>query len=918
LWLSSAFAVRADTAIPFQFDPITSADAARPVTVSMYGQVAAVIERGFPRSGGGLTNNLRTYFRTNSTDWVEVGMLPAPGTARSIDVDNCRLAVGLRGSVKIWSISCGDSKPTWSLNQTIVFTNAGYTAISVDLDGTRLAVLIGETSDFLGSGGQSVNIYDEIGTNWVHRAKIGVVVTSELFGASLTATAMDLEGSYIALSAANRNVIQIHEKDQGGINSWGQAASISNQPPGYTMLGLSIAFDGARLAASASDAVTQRPVILTYSNNMGGVGNWGFAGTLLNQPEGIGYLTLDTDSGRLAVLGLPALTTVFASGQPSRVWLYQGGAGPAGWLLERTRTTGLFNWTFFDIIFNSSGSLAPSLSGTRLMLGVGDTNTFQDITGWAAAVHSKDQDDISAWGTEFVIETKGPPDQFGFSVDVDGNFMVTGMPNDDWAGTNSGSAYVWYLFDSGTTRAWFPVARLVDENAAPSHLFGYDVSINQIDEYEARVAVGAWGESSGRGAAYIFDVDVFRGQVKPHIRIAPLPSEEGASFGFAVSLDDDRLAVGAPLSGIAGANWGAVYLFEKNLGGTDKWGCLKTNAAPSGSFLFGSKVVLAGNAMAATKPSGGGIGRSVFVYKKDTGGLNNWGLANAITAPSGSPNEFAASVDLINNGGTIIIGATHSSMATNGKVYLYVVPVASTNYQVLLTIDDPADDGPSFGSSVNWIMFGGLFVGAKNSGISSSGVARLFGFSSTGGVTNVILMASLEGSPGDNLGSDVSGSLLYAVAAAPQNDANGPGAGRVHAMRVGSYELWAGSQPAAFGTAWKPWEDYDGDLDDNLMEFAMGTDPMNAASKSRLFMYLRFTPPVKMAWDRPNLPYSTLALDYNMQLSGNLGGWNTAAFTSTTSTTRLFDTIEPKQHYRLAPRYPVFAPFGDGEIIILD
>jgi len=907
--------------IPFVFDPITSADAGRPVRVSMDGDVAALIEVGNTRDGGGSTNNVRTYFRTNATEWVELNMLPGSGKAYSIDVDNCRMAVGLVGTARVWTINCANSKPTWTVDSSVILSNAQYRVTDVDLDGSRLAMLVNKTGSALGGDNQIVFVFDQVGSNWVRRAELGVLSTSTLFGASLNADALDLHGDRIAIAASGVNTIQIHERNQGGADLWGRVASISNQPPGMMNLGYSLALDGTRLAAASINVSNDRPHVLVYSNNTGGVNNWGYAGELLHQPAGAGWLYLDTDDGRLAVLGLPVLSSIFEVGKPAQFWIYQSGAGPAGWVLEKTRSGGNLNWNLLELINHSLFSLpGPSLSGTRLMVGISDTNTYQNSSGWYASFHSVNQGGAGQWGHEFGIESPGFPGEFGFSVDMDGSFMVAGMPFDTWAGTDSGSAYVWFLNDSGGVKSWYPVARLVNQNGESNHLFGFDVSITQTDDFEARVAVSSYGEFVDKGAVYIFEVNALQGQVSLPHRITPFPYPTNIVFGWSIALNDTSLAVGAPYSDISGANGGAVYLFEKDYGGTNTWSCRKTNAAPNSGQFFGTKVDLNDQNLIVARVNPVGNGPAVFAYRRDQGGANNWGLYDAVYPPPGSPNGFGWSLDLLGIGSSFAVGAIESFTTNSGKVYLYTQAPSGTNYQPFLTVNDPNNDGSTFGFSVAWMDFGGLVVGARGGGANTGGIVRLYTFALTNGMTNVVLQASMQGSNAlDRLGYDVAASMFYAVGSAPRNDGNGGNAGAIYTMRVGSYEIWAGAQPMAFAAAWRPWENYDGDLDANLLEFAMGTDPMNSGSNSRIHMFLhRSSGQTNMAWIKPSLPYNSFGLDYNLQSTDHAASWSAPVYTTvgTNTSMRLFNTFQPSQLYRLAPRYPIYSIEDDIIIIV--
>ncbi len=87
-------------------------------------------------------------------------------------------------------------------------------------------------------------------------------------------------------------------------------------------------------------------------------------------------------------------------------------------------------------------------------------------------------------------------DVFGTSVSIHNEYVVAEAPLDDALGSNSGAAYVFSRL-SGYGR----VARLLANDGSIGDEFGYSVALN--DGY---TVVGAYGDASYRGAAYIFDV----------------------------------------------------------------------------------------------------------------------------------------------------------------------------------------------------------------------------------------------------------------------------------------------------------------------------------------------------------------------------------------------------------------------------
>ena len=119
------------------------------------------------------------------------------------------------------------------------------------------------------------------------------------------------------------------------------------------------------------------------------------------------------------------------------------------------------------------------------------------------------------------------------------------------------------------------------------------------------------------------------------------------SFGYAVSCSVDRMLVGA--HGAAAGN-GAAYLFERNVGGSNKWGEVTILTASDGASgdWFGSAVSISGDRAAvgaSRNDDDGNDSGSVYIFDRNAGGLNNWGQVAKIVASDASSNDwFGASL----------------------------------------------------------------------------------------------------------------------------------------------------------------------------------------------------------------------------------------------------------------------------------
>jgi hypothetical protein len=161
---------------------------------------------------------------------------------------------------------------------------------------------------------------------------------------------------------------------------------------------------------------------------------------------------------------------------------------------------------------------------------------------------------------------------FGFSVDICQNFAVGGAPGANANGTDSGSAVVYRLV-TGTTNTWEQWRQLQPPGVEANDQFGYAVSIS-----ENLIAVGAIDDEVGTsevGVVYLFGRDVGGtdnwGLLR---RLAPTNLPTGSRFGMSVDVTGDLLAVGAPRATLSGSSpaEGAVLLFGRNVSGPDAWG----------------------------------------------------------------------------------------------------------------------------------------------------------------------------------------------------------------------------------------------------------------------------------------------------------------------------------------------------------
>ena len=250
---------------------------------------------------------------------------------------------------------------------------------------------------------------------------------------------------------------------------------------------------------------------------------------------------------------------------------HAGSQSGAAFLFDVTTGQQLFKLTASNAAPNHSFGMSVSVSGQTAVVGSALANQVYVFDVATGTEHFRLTADDGAGGGPF----------FGSSVGVSGNIAIVGAPFDNYAGTESGSAY---LFDTLTGQQLF---KLKASDAEAGDRLGDSVAIHgNFAIVSATFDNTAAGNDAG--SAYLFDVTTGQ-QLR---KLTASDAHAVQLFGDSVDISGDRAIVGATRHTHAGIGAGSAYVFDLATGA--QINKLIASDAAAGD-LFGNAVAITGS-----------------------------------------------------------------------------------------------------------------------------------------------------------------------------------------------------------------------------------------------------------------------------------------------------------------------------------
>lgn len=276
----------------------------------------------------------------------------------------------------------------------------------------------------------------------------------------------------------------------------------------------------------------------------------------------------------------------------------------------------------------------------------------------------------------------------------------------------------------------------------------------------------------------------------------------GSSFGWDSAISGDHAIVGAFTSDEQGDQSGSAYIYRRDQGGAGSWGeVVKLTAfdAQAGDH-FGQSVWIEGDTAFVGSPDDDDAcvnepfcqSGAVYVYQRNQGGANNWGLVRKVQPSVLLPGiQFGASVAM--NGDTLIVGALG---LTAGSAYVFERNQGGADQWGQTAIIHSSDSNGADGFGISVGIDGDVaIVGAVNGFKGNpTGAAYIFGRNQNGPNQwgQVRRLLASDAANGDQFGISVAVRSGSAIVGAPEADGPGVfrGAAYVYGQDVGGAGNW--------------------------------------------------------------------------------------------------------------------------------
>ena len=297
-----------------------------------------------------------------------------------------------------------------------------------------------------------------------------------------------------------------------------------------------------------------------------------------------------------------------------------------------------------------------SIDGNRAIVG----SALDDDNGVnSGSVYIFEWDGSSWVETKLTASDGSADDWFGESVSIDGNRAIVGSALDDDNGVNSGSVYI-FEWDGSS---WVET-KLTASDGTANDRYGFSASLSGD-----KVIVGAFlddDNGSSSGSIYVYEWD---GSSWVETKLTASDGAADDWFGYSVSIHDNIAVSGARFDNNNGIDSGSAYIFEWD---GSNWVETKLTASDGAADdLYGTTVSINGNRVivgAEADDDNGSESGSIYVYEWNG---SSW-IETKLTAGDGSLNDYyGTSVSIEGNRAVVGAYGDDDNGGSSGSAYIY-------------------------------------------------------------------------------------------------------------------------------------------------------------------------------------------------------------------------------------------------------
>jgi len=330
----------------------------------------------------------------------------------------------------------------------------------------------------------------------------------------------------------------------------------------------------------------------------------------------------------------------------------------------------------------------------------GFTNAEEYRSGTSLFEANDTPDTVKARHFRILSEDGSARDYFGSSIAISGSTAVIGAPGDDERGEDVGAAYIYTRNSEGM---WVQQEKLTPKEIKKPNArdrtvdsFGQSVAIS-----DNTILIGAYSRMDGNGSAHVFVLDT-QGDWSHQAVLTGSQASSGSNFGVSIAIDENTAFVGADENDnhSTSTHPGAVYVFTRNSSGSWSETEILSASDNQDNNFFGRSLSVNNNRIL--------IGASGYnqdelntgaAYLFERNEQNKWVQTSKLLVDTiGSNSKFGESVSLY--GDTALVSAPgHFPSTYNGPAYIFQRDTTG-NWQLDAELTPQPNNHQSFGKSV--------------------------------------------------------------------------------------------------------------------------------------------------------------------------------------------------------------------------